>query len=329
MLIDEQPLFDIREYAIGSLYNRNQFNSLDFAQTLQGKRESFQSYFHHTEQISNYAQAQLLSLGKISVTGYKGIVAADCLLIDVDDKDNLALSIGSCTRTYQSICQRVHIPPTSFRIRFSGSKGFHFIIPTELFGGFIPSATLPALHSALAGALCKGYEEHIDLSIYHTVSLIRIENAQNAKSNLFCIPLTFEELQSMYIDDIKKLAEQPRYHTIPNTNYIALDSLIQLTQTCLQPVNNVVIENKKPLKSSAVPIITVTPPNVEKIKTMFKYCSALHSIEQKSLNQELITDEDRVALGTVLTAFGDEGKTRVHKLLESQENYNKTNPVLS
>jgi P4 family phage/plasmid primase-like protien len=323
MLIDEQPLFNIREYSIGSVSNRNQFISLDFAQTLQGKRESFQSYFLHTEQISNYAQAQLLSQGKISVTGYKGIVSADCLLIDVDVKDNLPLALEVARALANRIVNEYHIPFTSIRIRFSGSKGFHFIIPAELFSGFIPSATLPALHSALAGKLCKGYEEYIDLSIYHTVSLIRIENTQNAKSNLFCIPLTFEELQSMSIDEIKKLAEQPRYPTTENTEYVALDSLIQLMQTCLQPVNNVVIENKKPLKSSTLPTITVTPPNVEKINTMFRHCSALHSIEQKSLNKELIVHEDRVALGTVLTAFGEEGKTRVHKLLEGQENYKK------
>jgi hypothetical protein len=73
MLIDEQPLFNICEYSIGSVSNRNQFNSLDFAQTLQGKRESFQSYFLHTQQISNYAQAQLLSQGKISVTVIKAL----------------------------------------------------------------------------------------------------------------------------------------------------------------------------------------------------------------------------------------------------------------
>ena len=119
------------------------------------------------------------------------------------------------------------------------------------------------------------------------------------------------------------MLNNPDTYKIPNTEYIALNSLVQLVQSCLQPVNKVAFDNKKPLKSSAVPIITVTPPNVEKINTMFRHCSALHSIEQKSLNQELITHEDRVALGTVLTAFGDEGKTRVHKLLESQENYNK------
>ena len=319
MINNEEPLFNIHEYSIGSLSNRNHFNSLDFAQTLQGKRESFQSYFLHTEQISNYAQAQFLSQGKISVTGYKGIVSADCLLIDVDVKNNLPLALEVAGSLANRLVNEYHIPTTSLHIRFSGSKGFHIIIPAELFGRFIPSITLPALHSALAGALCKGYEEFIDKSIYHTVSLIRIENTQNGKSDLFCIPITFDELQSMSIDEIKKLAEQPRHLTIKSLEYVPLESLTQLIQTCLQPVDEIVSAKK----NIAVPTITFTPPNVEKMNTMFKHCSALHSIEQKSKKAELIAHEDRVALGTVLTAFGEEGKTRVHKLLEGQENYNK------
>jgi hypothetical protein len=185
-----------------------------------------------------------------------------------------------------------HIPSTSLHIRFSGSKGFHIIIPAEFFSGFIPSVTLPALHSALVGELCKGYEEYIDRSIYHTVSIIRIENTQHSKSNLFSIPLMFDELQSMSIDEIKKLAEQTRYLTAEKTEYVALDSLVQLVQSCLQPVKEITSDNKKTLKSNIAPTIAVTPPNVEKINTMFKHCSALHSIEQKSLNKELIGHED-------------------------------------
>ena len=99
----------------------------------------------------------------------------------------------------------------------------------------------------------------------------------------------------MSIDEIKKLAEQPRQFTIESPEYVSLESLTQLMQTCLQPVIEIALDNKKTLKSSAIPTITVTPPNVEKINTMFKHCSALRSIETKSKAGELIAHENRVA----------------------------------
>jgi len=319
MIINEETLFNIREYSIGSVYNRNQFNSLDFAQTLQGKRESFQSYFLHTQQISKYAEAQQALIGEVSVKGYNGVVSADGLLTDIDVKDNLPLALVVTRVLANRFVNAYHIPPASLRIRFSGSKGFHIIIPAELFGGFIPSKTLPALHSAFAGALCKGYEEFIDRSIYHTVSIVRIENTQNDKSDLFCIPLTFDELHSMSIDEIKILAEQPRHLAIDSAELVPSESLIQLMKLCLQPapINNIAH------KRIIAPAKTIVPPNAEKINTMFRHCSALHSIEQKSIKNEQIGHEERVTLGTVLTAFGDDGKARVHKLLEGQKNYNK------
>ncbi|MBN1396849.1 MAG: hypothetical protein JXA06_02345 [Bacteroidetes bacterium] len=316
MTNNEETLFNIREYSIGSVSNRNQFNSVDFAQTLQGKRESFQSYFLHTQQILKYAEAQLSLHGKITVTGYKGIVSAERLLTDVDVKDNLPLALEVTRGLTNRFVNEYHIPPKSLHIRFSGNKGFHIEIPAELFGGFTPSVTLPVIHSALAGQLCKGYDEYLDQSIYHTVSLIRIENTQHSISNLYSIALTFDELHSMSIDEIKKLAEQPRYVALECTEHSPLDNLIQLLQVCSQPASNTVTTKRNAID-------TIKPPKAAKIDTMFRLCSALQSIKQKSIVGGSIGHEERVALGTVLTAFGDEGRDRVHKLLENQKNYNK------
>ena len=325
---NEQLLFTIREYSIGSVFNRNKFNSLDFALTLQDKQESFQSYFLHTEQISKYAGAQLSLKGKVSVMGYDDIVYADNLKVDVDaTKIENKIRIGDLPKALEvtraltkRFVNEYHIPSTSLHIRFSGNKGFHIELPEALFGAFIPSKTLPAIHSALTEKLCKDYEQYVDQSIYHTVSLIRIENTQHSKSNLFCIPLTFDELHSLTIDEIKTLAEQPRHLPAVIVELVPSDALVQLLRLCMQPVPPVAMVTKV---AKVNVIQTTITPDARKIDTMFRQCGALQSIKRKSENNEPIGHEERVTLGTVLTAFGEDGNNRVHKLLDGQQNYNK------
>jgi hypothetical protein len=251
--------FNIREYAEGSVDNRNHFEGLDFAQTLQGKREAYQSYFLHTDQLAQYADAQFAIINKRSVKGYKGTVAAECHKADVDVKDDLSKALEVTRQLVSRLINDYKVPATSLHVKFSGSKGFHIMLAEELFGGFTPSSNLPAVHKTIANELYQGYEHHIDTSIYHTTALFRIENTQNSKSGLYSIPLTVDELTSLSIDKIEELADKPRIISAESIPYSPVDSLVKLKQKCELQVTSRVVEQRAAHPTSPVQDNTNTP----------------------------------------------------------------------
>jgi hypothetical protein len=100
------------------------------------------------------------------------------------------------------------IDPRILQIYFSGSKGFHLQIPSDLFG----DTTVDSQHE-----LCYRFKwimqqlnHPVDMAIYKTNMLWRIPNTPHEKTGLFKIPLPYHELCSLSIDDIRKLAESPR-----------------------------------------------------------------------------------------------------------------------
>jgi P4 family phage/plasmid primase-like protien len=312
--------FTIREYAVGSLQNRNSFESLKFAQTLQGNRETYQSYFLHTNQIQKYAEAQRDLYGKLTVTGYKGVVHSDRILIDIDVKDDLTKALGVARNVISQLNKSFNIPSSALQCKFSGSKGFHLEIPTALFAGLEVSATLPSLHKEIVTILCRGFEEYIDTSIYHTVGLIRVENTINDKTGLFSIPLTVDEINSFSIDDILARAKQPRQLEVQPTEHQLIDGLVELKKTA-----TLTIQNEPPVSTSVDFGTMYSQPSSDKIDTVFNHCRALSAISGKSSRRESIGHEERVTLGTVLSAFGNDGYNKVHALLAEQENYDKAN----
>ncbi len=315
--------FNIREYAIGSVNNRNRFESLDFADTLQGKRDIYQSYFLHSAQIINYANTHFTPTGEKSAAGYKGVVATEWLKADIDEKNNLSQALEVARQSVLRLVNDFKVPASDVHTIFSGSKGFHIELADGLFGGFTPSPKLPWLIKQIAIEIWSGFELYLDTSIYHTVALIRIENTQNSKSGLYSIPLTVDELQTLTIDEIKGLAKEPRF--ISKDSVLSpIESLVKLKQKCEPQLVSFVVD--QPVASPASgrqDNANVPAPDDRKINTVFKHCQALTVIQNKSDNKEPIGHENRVTLGTVLSAFGDEGKKRVHKILEGQDNYDK------
>ncbi len=311
------PDFNIREYAVDSIDNRNALNILDFAQSLTGKTDTYQSYFQHSNQLEEYAKGQKT----FTVKGYKGTVYTNRLLADIDVKDDLQKALEVTRSIIANLCNTHHISPASLECKFSGSKGFHLSIPADLFGGFEPSDKLPALHKEIITTLCRGYEEYIDTSIYHTVSLIRIENTINSKTGLFSIPLTIDEINSLSIEEIKELAKQPRTIAREPIEYKILDGLVALKKSAALAIQN---DKVSPVSTSTVAQSDSKPLSPNKMDAVFKHCGALAEIKDKSSNKQSIGHVERVNLGTVLSAFGDAGNDMVHKLLADQENYDKT-----
>lgn len=102
------------------------------------------------------------------------------------------------------------IPTRMIEVYFSGSKGFHIVIPHEILG-IEPDAALNLKNKALAQLValqCKS--KHIDMAIYDRRRLFRIPNTINGKSGLYKVPLTYEQLTRFTLSDIIEWASEPR-----------------------------------------------------------------------------------------------------------------------
>jgi putative DNA primase/helicase len=312
--------YSIREYAINSITNRNNFASKEYVSELFGTNESFQSLYLHTEDIKSYAEANRTIRGKVSVAGYSGAVYTDELLLDLDVKDNLETAFSVLKKFITHLNTNYSINPDDLKYRFSGSKGFHIIIPAELFGGFTPSEDLPKLQSLITKALTTGFEEYFDHSIYQCTRLVRIPGTKHSKTGLFSIMLTYNEILGSTVDEIKKFAEQPCQPVSVNGGTLEVNpKLEENKRSSLVALTNYT----KPETSTGFNFKALDALIISKWDRMEQHCKVLTGIKIKSYSGENINNKERVFLGTLAMAFGDSGREKVHELLSSQSNYNR------
>lgn len=308
--------YGIREYAINGTSSRHQFHPIEYVDTLKGRTDCFQSIYTHSSIIEKYYQAQATITGKPGLTGYRDSVACNNLTIDIDVKGDLARALTILRGMLSRLEHDFEVNCNHLRINFSGNKGFHIEIPDVLFGGFVPSANLPRLHSAIAYQLALGFEDAVDMDIYYTIGLIRIENTVHGTSNLYSIPLTYEEATKLTIEEIKAMAASVRdLPRIGPSTLSFVQKLVDLKESCIAELQS------SPAIATNPNTISYTSADPKHFNTMLKHCRVLKEVKHKSDEKEPIGHVDRIVLGTVATAFGQEGVKRVHEILQGQPNY--------
>lgn len=112
-----------------------------------------------------------------------------------------------------------NLPMEAFRIYFSGRKGFHLIIPSEYFG-FEPSYRLDEYFKWIANEInYRSPNKTLDLGIYEKRRLFRLENSIHQSSNLYKIPLHYDELVNLTIEEIEMLAKNSRVIQYPEIEF--------------------------------------------------------------------------------------------------------------
>jgi KaiC/GvpD/RAD55 family RecA-like ATPase len=139
-----------------------------------------------------------------SVAGITDVVT-DILYFDLDNKD-LEVSRKD-TITVVERLESYGISSDQLRIDFSGSKGLHIAVHTT--DSFSPQEAR-SLATKVAGDLPS-----FDSSIYNANRIMRIEGSIHAKTNLRKTPLSFDELKTLTIDDIKALSTEEYEYTKP------------------------------------------------------------------------------------------------------------------
>jgi len=106
------------------------------------------------------------------------------------------------------------LPQNSIRIYYSGSKGYHVLIPSKFFR-LHPRYLLERYLKVLAESLVEGCQvaTYLDESLYNKNSLIRLPNSINFNSGLYKIPIRHCELRDLSVPQIKKSAKSQRTDT--------------------------------------------------------------------------------------------------------------------
>lgn len=143
-----------------------------------------------------------------STSDFKGKQYCNYIAFDIDNEDNVERSREDALQLLNYWQDIYELRPDDVYIYFSGSKGFHLILYRAIFGELEPCHNIHLNIKKAAIELANGIK--IDTSIYNSTRLFRVENSINAKSGLYKIRLTYDELFSLSMDEIREMAKQPR-----------------------------------------------------------------------------------------------------------------------
>jgi hypothetical protein len=172
----------------------------------------YTTYFFYSDEVLTYMSAHA-EAETGTIAGYAGKVWAPFFPVDLDHRD-LVPALDAAKRLTDLFVGEWEVEPGAFQIYFSGSKGFHLMLDTRLFGKLLPSKMLPFLFDAVRRHLAQKLPEPLrptmDLAIKDRVRLLRLPNTVHEKSGLNKILLTAAELQTFNVKDIREYAKSVR-----------------------------------------------------------------------------------------------------------------------
>ena len=194
------PAYKWTDVAINGVHNRNKIIEIAKLKIPQNAKDCYRTVYRYPDEFKQFFD------NKKSVSGYSGPVYADFFPLDIDDAD-LTKAHEAAKRALNELLHNYTVDLDELYVYFSGSKGFHILIPDILFG-YEPSKQMPAVFKLLAKKLLPDIK--IDEVIYDRLRLFRLSNTKHGKSGLYKVPLTPAEVLNKTIDEIKNLAEKPR-----------------------------------------------------------------------------------------------------------------------
>lgn len=163
----------------------------------------YKSAYTYGEDAKEYWESN-----KESIKGYTGETYSSELWFDLDcEKDP-----GKAKKA--AIDLLTHIDSLGWtnatEIYFSGFKGFHVIIHTT--NRLVPSeVSIICYNVAKEAGVPIGPEGVFDTSVYNITRIFRLPNTRHQKSGLYKVPITFDELRDLKLENVKEIAASPRY----------------------------------------------------------------------------------------------------------------------
>lgn len=145
------------------------------------------------------------------------------------------------------------VPLEYIKIYFTGSKGFHIIVPHTVFG-LTPSKDLNMKYKKIANDI-KGYTlyKSIDIRIYDKKRLIRLPHSINGKTGLYKVPLIYQQLKLFDYSMMIHYATTDKDITFVKAEYIEKAKVAFDTITKEIKPNDVVRKEYKPNPNFQIP----------------------------------------------------------------------------
>ena len=198
--------FGLVDFAKGDVSYRNNVVHLKHAVEARSNGGAVNSYitaYRFPEEYREHCKATG------SVQHYAGPAYSDFLHWDVDRDGNLHAAILAARGLVAYLLDRFEVRPDQVRYFFSGSKGFHILLPSVLFGDVEPSPLLPAIWKSMALATATEAGVEVDRKVYDVNRLFRLPDTRHT-SRLWKVELTWDELLNLGSEEIRALAKAPR-----------------------------------------------------------------------------------------------------------------------
>lgn len=235
------------EVAIGGVYNRNNIKIAASYKIPEGGKDCYRTVYRYPEEFNTFYKQEK------TVKGYNGTVYADFLPIDIDNED-LEKAHNNTKNLLNMLLNNYEVDLEQVKIYFSGAKGFHILLPADMFGVY-PDYYIPQAFKVIAKKITGEIE--IDSAIYDRVRLFRFSNTINSTTGLYKVALAPAEVLHKSIEEIKLLAEKPRHI---NGHYRAEKNeyLAELFRSAMREV-------KKPKENPPAMESTIRPPKNAKL----------------------------------------------------------------
>lgn len=148
------------------------------------------------------------------------LIAPFYIDLDVNDLQNdfnkLKKDVLIITRRLKDLLK---ISEDNIEYYFSGSKGFHILIPESVLG-IKPCKDLNDKYKTFASDL-KSYTitKSIDTRIYDNKRLFREPNTINSKTGLYKVPISLEQIKQMGYEELIEYAKEPKDLIAINKDY--------------------------------------------------------------------------------------------------------------
>jgi len=174
--------------------------------------EAYLSAFTFGEEFRQRAD----SWQRVDVKGFDGICGAAFIWFDIDRTD-LEVARRDAARLCLTLIERYSLDDDSLLAFFSGSKGFHVGLPTDLWQ---PTASLSfnAVAKRLAEGLAGAAQVVIDTGVFDKVRPFRAPNSRHGKTGLHKRRLSLDELMRLSVERIQELAREPLAFDVPTVS---------------------------------------------------------------------------------------------------------------
>jgi hypothetical protein len=151
-----------------------------------------------------------------STKGFDGACGAEFVWFDLDRMD-LEAARRDAARLALFMVERYSLDDDSLRVFFSGSKGFHVGLPTDLWQPTV-SGLFNLTARRLAEGLAASCEVVIDSGVFDKVRAFRAPNSRHPKTGLHKRALSLDELTRLSVERIQELAREPMAFDVPTVS---------------------------------------------------------------------------------------------------------------